>query len=141
MGHALYSSASDYMRFVRMFLNRGQLDGVRILSEAALDRMLANSIGDVRVGKMTTVAPPISADVDLFPGIEKTHSLGFLRVEEDVPGMRSAGSQGWAGVCNTHFWFDPSKDVAGLIMTQTLPFVEPRFLKVYEAFERAVYSS
>ena len=141
MGHALYSSASDYMRFVRMFLNRGQLDGVRILSPSAVDQMMANSIGDVRVGKLTTVAPPISADVDLFPGIEKTHSLGFLRVEEDVPGMRSAGSQGWAGVCNTHFWFDPSKDVAGLIMTQTLPFVEPRFLKVYEAFERAVYSS
>ncbi|MEZ5592698.1 MAG: hypothetical protein R3F53_19160 [Gammaproteobacteria bacterium] len=47
--------------------------------------------------------------------------------------MRSAGSQGWAGVCNTHFWFDPAKDdVAGLIMTQTLPFVEPRFMKVYE---------
>jgi len=141
MGHALYSTASDYMRFVRMFLNRGQLDGVRVISETAVDRMMANSIGDVRVGKMTTAVPPITADVDLFPGIDKTHSLGFLRVEQDVPGMRSAGSQGWAGVCNTHFWFDPSKDVAGVIMTQTLPFVEPRFMKLFEAFERAVYSS
>jgi methyl acetate hydrolase len=75
----------------------------------------------------------------MFPGIPKTHCLGFLRVEKDVPGMRSAGSQGWAGVLNTHFWFDPAKDVAGIIMTQTLLFVEPSFVAVYEQFERAVY--
>ena len=140
MGHALYSTAPDYMRFLRMFLNRGELDGVRILSPSAVDQMTENSIGDVRVGKLTSLYPSISADIELFPGIEKTHSLGFLRVEENVPGMRSAGSQGWAGVCNTHFWFDPSKDIAAVIMTQSLPFVEPRFMKVYEAFERAVYS-
>ncbi|MDP2640633.1 MAG: serine hydrolase domain-containing protein [Betaproteobacteria bacterium] len=141
MGHALYSTAGDYMRFLRMFLNKGALDGKRVLGEKGVATMLANHIGDLRVGKMTTVVPPVTADVDLFPGIQKTHSLGFLRVESDVPGMRSAGSQGWAGVLNTHFWFDPAKDVAGTIMTQTLPFVEPRFLAVYEQFERAVYAA
>ncbi|MGA2550650.1 MAG: serine hydrolase domain-containing protein [Burkholderiaceae bacterium] len=139
MGHALYSTAGDYMRFLRMFLNRGELDGKRVLSPKGVETMLQNHIGPLRVGKLTTAAPPVSADVDLFPGIAKTHSLGFLRVEQDVPGMRSAGSQGWAGVLNTHFWFDPARDVAGIIMTQTLPFVEPPFLKVYEEFERAVY--
>ncbi|MBT2321078.1 beta-lactamase family protein [Variovorax paradoxus] len=139
MGHALYSTAGDYMRFMRMFLNKGALDGTRVLSEKGVQTMLSNQIGDLRVGKLTTVAPPITADVDLFPGTPKTHSLGFLRVESDVPGMRSAGSQGWAGVLNTHFWFDPARDVAGVIMTQTLPFAEPRFLAVYEQFERAVY--
>jgi CubicO group peptidase (beta-lactamase class C family) len=141
MGHALYSTAGDYMRFLRMFLNRGELEGNQVLSEKGVATMLANQIGDLRVGKMTTAAPLITADVDLFPGTPKTHSLGFLRVEHDVPGMRSAGSQGWAGVLNTHFWFDPAKDVAGVILTQTLPFVEPRFLAVYENFERAVYAA
>jgi len=141
MGHALYSTAGDYMRFLRMFLNKGAIDGKRVLSEKGVATMLANHIGDLRVGKMTTVVPPVTADVDLFPGTPKTHSFGFLRVEQDVPGMRSAGSQGWAGVLNTHFWFDPAKDVAGTIMTQTLPFVEPRFLAVYEQFERAVYAA
>jgi CubicO group peptidase (beta-lactamase class C family) len=140
MGHALYSTAPDYMRFLRMFLNRGQL-GARVLSAAAVERMLANHIGDLRVGPLTSVMPAFSADVDLFPGIPKTHSLGFLRVEQDVPGMRSAGAQGWAGLCNTHFWFDPARDVAGLIMTQSLPFADPRFLQVYAAFERAVYAA
>ena len=141
MGHALYSTAPDYMRFLRMFLNRGQLDGERILSEAGggadagqPDRRSAGRAADHG-------GAGASADVDLFPGIDKTHSLGFLRVEQDVPGMRGAGAQGWAGLCNTHFWFDPARDVAGVIMTQSLPFGEPRFMKVYAAFERAVYAA
>lgn len=141
MGHALYSTAPDYMRFIRSFLNKGQLDGARILSEASVAQMQTNHIGDIRIGPMITAAPPITADVNFFPGTDKTHSFGFMRVEADVPGMRSAGSQGWAGVLNTHFWFDPAKDVAGLIMTQTLPFVEPRFMATYSAFERAVYAN
>ncbi len=141
MGHCLYSSAGDYMRFLRMFLNKGVLDGKRVLSEKGVATMLANHIGNLRMGKMTSVVPPVTADVDLFPGTPKTHSLGFLRVEKDVPGMRSAGSQGWAGVLNTHFWFDPAKNVAATIMTQTLPFVEPPFMDVYGKFERAVYAS
>jgi methyl acetate hydrolase len=140
MGHALYSTAPDYMRFVRMFMNKGQLEGNRILSEAGVETMLSNHIGDLRVGMLKTVTP-LSADAEFFPGLEKSHSLGFLRMEEDVPEMRTAGSQTWAGVLNTHFWFDLARNVAGLIMTQTLPFVEPRFMKVYERFERAVYAN
>ena len=140
MGYALYSTAPDYMRFLRMFLNSGQLDDSRILSEAAVERMLTNHIGELRVGKMITNNPALTADVELFPGLEKSHSLGFLRMEEDVPGMRAAGSQGWAGMLNTHYWFDPARDVAGIIMTQTLPFVEPRFMHFYELFERALYA-
>jgi methyl acetate hydrolase len=139
MGHALYSTAPDYMRFLRMFLNRGQLDGRRILSEAGLKSMLANQIGNIPIPLLKTAAPPVTADAEFFPGRKKTHSLAFQRIEEDVPGMRSAGSQFWAGVCNTHFWFDPAKDVAGLIMTQTLPFAEPRFMGLYEAFEKGAY--
>ena len=140
MGHALYSTPTDYMRFIRSFLNKGELDGNRILSEAAVDQMLSNHTGDVPISKLVTIAPPVTADVDLFPGIEKRHSFGFLRVEEDVPGMRSAGSQSWAGVCNTHYWIDPTKDVAAVLMTQSLPFVEPQFLALYERFEKAVYA-
>ncbi len=141
MGHAIYSTAPDYLKFIRSFLNKGKLNGNRILSEKAVDSMLANNIGDLRINKMISVAPPLTADVDLFPGTEKTHSFGFLRVEADVPGMRSAGAQGWAGVANTHFWFDPTKDIAAVLMTQTLPFVEPQFMKLYDAFERGVYAA
>lgn len=141
MGHCLYSTPQDYMRFLRTVLGGGALEGARLLSEDGHAAFCANQIGALRVGTLLTAAPPVSADVNLFPGIDKTHAFGFLRVEEDVPGMRAAGSLGWAGVLNTHYWIDPTRDVAAVIMTQTLPFVEPRFLKTYEAFERAVYAA
>lgn len=140
MGHALYSTAPDYMRFLRMYLNKGQLDGKRLLSEKGVETRLANQIGNIRVGLLKTVVPAITADAEFFPGRSKTHSMACMRIEEDVPGMRSAGSQFWAGVLNTHFWFDPKKNVSALLMTQSLPFVEPRFMGVYDRFERAVYA-
>ena len=139
MGHALYSTATDYMRFLRMYLNRGALDGRRVLSEATLDAMLANQIGGIPIQCLKTAAPALSADVELFPGLRKSHSMAFLRLEEDAAGRRHAGSQGWAGVLNSHYWFDPKADIAGLLMTQSLPFAEPRFMAVYEKFERAAY--
>jgi Beta-lactamase class C and other penicillin binding proteins len=140
MGHALYSTAPDYMRFLRMYLNKGQLDGKRLLSEKGVETLLSNQIGDIKVGMLKTVVPALTADAEFFPGRKKTHSMAFMRIEEDVPGMRSAGSQFWAGVLNTHCWFDPKKNIAAVLMTQSLPFVEPRFMGVYDRFERAVYA-
>ena len=141
MGHALYSTPQDYLRFLRMLLNRGALDGQRVLSEAGVARMLENHMGPLTFEKMVTVAPPITADFDPFEGTTKTHSFGFMRNEQDIPGRRRAGSQSWAGVLNTHYWFDPTADVAGLIMTQSLPFVEPPLMAAYDAFERAAYAA
>ncbi len=140
MGHALYSTAPDYLRFLRMVLNGGQLDGNRILSAGAMEMMLSDQMRGLEFRPMHTVVPPVTADVDLFPGQKVTHSMAFLRNEEDVEGKRSAGSLGWAGVCNTHFWIDPARDVAAVLMTQSLPFVEPPMLKTYDAFERGVYA-
>jgi methyl acetate hydrolase len=140
MGHALYSTAPDFMSFLRMYLNKGQLDGKRLLSEQTVQFLLSNHIGDLKVGMLKTVVPAITADAEFFPGRKKAHSLAFMRIEEDVPGMRSAGSQFWAGVLNTHCWFDPKKDVAAVLLTQSLPFVEPRFMESYDRVERAVYA-
>lgn len=140
MGHALYSTAPDYLRFLRMFLNRGALDGRRVLSETGVEAMLANAIGDLRLARLVTTAPPVTADAEFFPGLQKSHSFGFMRMEEDVPGMRHAGAQGWAGVLNSHYWFDPAADLAAVLMTQSLPFADPRFMATYDAFERTAYA-
>ena len=139
MGHALYSTAPDYMRFLRMVLNKGELDGSRILSELAVDQMCANQMHGLTFQTMHTVAPPLTADVEMPPGT--THSWAFVRTEADIPGKRRAGALSWAGVCNTHYWIDPAKDLCAVIMTQSLPFVEPPLLKTYDAYERAVYAS
>lgn len=138
MGHALYSTAPDYLRFLRMVLNRGQLDGNRVLSDAAFDEMIADQMNGLTLQKMHSVAPAVSADVEMPEGT--THSFGFVRNEADLPGMRSAGALSWAGVCNTHYWIDPFKDLAAVIMTQSLPFLEPRFQKTYQTYEQAVYA-
>ncbi|MGD9864509.1 MAG: serine hydrolase domain-containing protein [Pseudodonghicola sp.] len=140
MGHALYSTAPDYMRFLRMVLNGGELEGARILSPEAMALMTQDQMQGLTFQKMTTVAPPVSADVDLFPGARVSHSLAFLRNDNDIPGKRSAGSLGWAGVCNTHYWIDPARDLAAVLMTQSLPFLEPPMTETYDAFERAVYA-
>jgi len=140
MGHNLYSTAPDYLRFLRAMLRKGELDGARILSEQAFADMTVDHMQGLTFRKMVTIAPPVTADVDLFPGTRVTHSFAFARNEEAIPGMRSAGSLTWAGVCNTHFWLDPTKGVAAVIMTQSLPFVEERFMATYEAYEKAVYA-
>lgn len=139
MGHALYSTAPDYMKFLRMMLNKGALEGNRILSEEGVASMLADQMQGLKFQRMVTAAPPITADVVLPEGT--THSFGFVRAETDTPGRRRAGSQSWAGVCNTHYWFDPASDVAAVIMTQSLPFVEERYMRTYGAFEEAVYAN
>ncbi|MFQ6553234.1 serine hydrolase domain-containing protein [Aestuariibius insulae] len=139
MGHCLYSTAPDYIKFLRMVLRGGELNGNRILSEGAFAAMLEDQMEGKLFERMVTVAPPVSADVVLPEGT--THSFAAIRFESDVPGRRKAGSQSWAGVCNTHYWVDRSSDVAGVIFTQSLPFAEEPYMRTYEAFETAVYAS
>jgi CubicO group peptidase (beta-lactamase class C family) len=140
MGHSLYSTAPDYVQFLRMFLSRGVLNGNRVLSEKSVDWMLADRMNGLIFEKMVTVVPALTADFDAFAGTRRTHSFLCFRNEVDIPGRRSAGSQSWAGVLNTHFWFDPKKGIAAVIMTQSLPFVEPRFMQLYADYETAVYA-
>jgi methyl acetate hydrolase len=141
MGHALYSSPRDYIRFLRMVLGKGELEGTRILGRETVSLMLANAIGDLRVPRLVSVAPKVSADFDPFPGRAVSHSLFAARLEEDVPGRRAAGSQHWAGSLNTHFWIDPARDVAAVFMTQLAPWSDARFMRAYEDFERLVYGN
>jgi len=139
MGSALYATAPDYIRLLRTVLNRGELDGQRIISSSGIEPMFTNQIGNLNASVLTSLAPDIAADVNIHPGFRKSHTAGFVRMEESIPNMRSEGSLTWAGVANTHYWIDPSKDLVAVLMTQSLPFCEPRYMQTYETFERAVY--
>ena len=139
MGHCLYSTAPDYIKFLRMILNGGELNGNRILSQGAFAAMLENQMEGKLFERMVTAAPQVTADVVLPEGT--THSFAAVRSEADVPGRRKSGTQSWAGVCNTHYWVDRSSDVAGVIFTQSLPFVEEPYMRTYKAFETAVYAN
>lgn len=139
MGHALYSTAPDYLTFIRMVLNKGALNGNRVLSEDAVAQMSSDQMQGLTFQRMVSAAPPLTADVAMPAGT--THSFAFVRAEADVPGARKAGTQSWAGVCNTHYWIDPTSDLAAVIMTQSLPFVEEPYMRTYHAYEKALYAS
>ena len=140
MGHALYSTVPDYLRFLRMWLGYGEVDGVRILNRDTAIDFLRNHIGALRLRTYPTLLPVATEDLDFRLGIEMSQSLGFARTEESLPGRRSAGAQTWAGVLNTHFWIDPRQDIAAVTMTQLLPFLDRRALGAVDSFERAAYS-
>jgi CubicO group peptidase (beta-lactamase class C family) len=141
-GGGLYSTASDYVRFMQMILRRGEGPGqVRILQAKTVDMMATNQVGTLSAGKLKTARPAISSDVDFHPGFKDGFGFGFLINSKGYDGGRSAGSLAWAGVANTYFWIDPHKGVAGVIMMQFLPFADKEAIAVLGDFERAVYAA
>jgi len=139
-GGALYSTAGDYLKFIRMILNKGSVDGVQVLRPETVEMMSVNQMGDCRVTKLTTVMPEYSGDAEFFPGLVKTWGLSFMINEAPAPTGRSAGSLAWAGLANSFFWIDPVKDIGGVYIAQVLPFADERAFAPYIAFESAVYA-
>ena len=139
-GGGLLSTADDYARFMRMWLNGGMLDGRRVLSAETIALMAENHIGDLAAGGWVSAQPDRSNDFKPTAEGRGRWGLGFLVNLDDEPDRRMAGSLAWAGLYNTYFWIDPSSDVAGVLLTQVLPFGDPQVLSVFEEFERATYS-
>ena len=137
-GGGLASTAGDYGRFMRMLLNGGTLDGVRVLSAETVALMGQNHIGAVSVPALKS-ALPRSADFTFIADGRDKWGLGFLITADQVPGKRSPGSLSWGGINNTFFWIDPARGIAGVIMMQYLPFADAKALAVYDAFERGAY--
>jgi CubicO group peptidase (beta-lactamase class C family) len=136
----LYGTASDYGLFLRMLLNRGTLNGKRILSEASVKTIFANHMGNVVVQPQESANQSLSRN---FPvGAGKDHwGLGFQLAADKLPNRRSPGSGTWAGIFNTHFFIDPSREIGVVIMMQTLPFYDEASMKVYAGAEEAVYKN
>jgi len=139
-GGGLFGTAPDYVRFLRMILGGGSLEGTQILKPQTIDAMLQNQIGDLTVGPLKTAMPAYSTDFAPYPGMPLKWGLGFLINTVDVPNARRTGSCAWAGLANTHFWIDRTAKVAGVIMTQILPFGDAGAMETYDGFERAVYA-
>jgi len=140
-GGGLYSTVGDYLRFVRLMLNKGTLDGRQILKPETVANMSINQMGDLRVDRLRTAMPQLSLDAEFFEGMPKTWGLSFMINTELAPTGRSAGSLSWAGLTNCYFWIDPKKDIGGVFATQILPFVDHEALALNCAFETAVYES
>jgi methyl acetate hydrolase len=139
-GGGLYGTAGDYIKFTQMILNKGKGNGNQVLKPETVAMMGQNHVGELSMSKMTSAVAWATNDVDLYPGMEKKWGLSFMINTAKTPEGRSPGSLAWAGLANTYFWIDPSRDVAGVILMQLLPFVDQKCLEAYAGFERGVYA-
>jgi CubicO group peptidase (beta-lactamase class C family) len=116
-GAGLVSTASDYFRFSQMLLNRGELDGVRILSPKTIDLMTANHV--------PSQALPLTMSNKDHEWMIKGwgFGLGFRVLLDPVASglAASAGSYGWFGYYDTFFLVDPEKKLIGIFLAQFTP--------------------
>jgi CubicO group peptidase (beta-lactamase class C family) len=108
-GGCAVSTAGDYARFAQMLLNRGRLDGARVLSPRTVEFMTSDHLGAISRGSGTTA----------WPGY--TWGLG-VAVRQDkgvapIPG--SAGDYFWPGAFATYWWADPKEEMVVVFMTQS----------------------
>jgi len=140
-GGGLFSTGRDYLVFLQMLLGQGRFNGAQLLRPETVALMGRNQIGDINAGILKTANPQRSDDVDFFPGIPCKWGLGYMINTQAGPNGRSAGSLTWAGIFNTYYWLDPQKRVAGVLLTQILPFADHTAVKLYGEFENAVYDA
>lgn len=118
-GAAMVTTAEDYFRFAQMMVNRGELDGVRLLSAQTVDHMLADHVAGLAGSPRPTTGPGYG------------FGLGFgVRLAEG--GALAPGSQGdamWAGAGGTSFTIDPQERLVGVFMAAApSPRQHTRFL-------------
>jgi CubicO group peptidase (beta-lactamase class C family) len=128
-GWGLISTLDDYMRFARMLLGGGALDGVRILQPETVRLMATNAL------------PATLKDSGWLPS---KGQLGFgidfaTRIASPATADENSGEIGeffWDGRASTLFWVDPQNDIAAVLFTQMMPF---NTLPVHKEFRDAIY--
>src|SRR5216683_4169276 len=115
-GGGLVSTASDYLRFAKFMLNKGQLDGVRLLGRKTVELMTMNHLkGDMADMGMPRWSESTAEGVGFGLGFSvmidpaKAHILG------------TRGEYAWGGAASTAFWCDPQEDMAVVMLTQLMP--------------------
>jgi methyl acetate hydrolase len=136
-GHGLYSTAADYLRFTRMLLNDGELDGVRVLQARTVDEVFQdhNVVAEIPVG-IPTADPALAMETGPRPGV----GLGLLVNKIDLPGMRAAWSGSFAGLYNTCFVVDRTRGRTWVALSQCAGGHLPAMLEVNIALEKAIYA-
>ena len=128
-GVGLVSTVRDYLRFSQMFLNGGELDGVRVLEPDTVATMTVNRVPDALL--------PLGFG-NPQPG--RGWTLGFSAVmdAEVFPYPVSAGTFWWDGSSGTRFFIDPVEDMVTVIMAAASPSYGNGFR---EGFTAAVYAA
>lgn len=137
-GGGLHGTAPDYIRFLRMLLNGGALDGARVLRPETVRSLSEVQTGALRAGAFKTANGALSTDFDLYPDMLTGHGLATMVTPEATQQGRRPGALAWAGIFNTYYWADPETGKAGVLMTQLMPFGDPDVLALLRALEKGV---
>jgi len=137
-GGGLAGTAKDYLRFCRMLLNGGELDGARLLSPKTVALMTMNHLPGGRT--MTEMMPATTAFSESgYAGVG--YGLG-VGVTENVAATGLPGTQGeysWGGAAGTYFFNDPKEELAVVFMTQVL--FAPDRIKLRRDLRALVYGA
>ena len=139
-GGGLHSTAADYLLFVRALMAGGQVGSRRILSRDSVAMMGANQIGDLTIRPVSSVIPQFATDGAIMPGALDKFGLGFALNSKSAGTNRGVNTMSWAGIFNTFFWIDREKQIGAVVLSQSLPFLEPGPKKLLDDFDRAVYA-
>lgn len=118
-GGGLVSTAGDYLRFLMMLRNRGELDGSRLISPKTIELMTQNHLPD---GKdLTQLALPGRFSETPYAG--NGFGLGFSVMLDPSRAqiLGTPGEYNWGGMASTAFWVDPAEDLIVIFMTQLVP--------------------
>ncbi len=112
-GGGLVSSTHDYARFLQMFINDGELDGARIISQQSIDMMRSNTLRDGLLLRGTESSPGQAGQ-----GFGVDFAVIFDPVAADSP--QGEGTYYWSGAAGTWFWIDPVHNMyfIGMIQSQ-----------------------
>jgi CubicO group peptidase (beta-lactamase class C family) len=115
-GGGLVSTASDYLRFCKFMLNKGELDGVRLLGRKTVELMTMNHLK----GDMADMGMPRFSESTYY-GIG--FGLGFSVMIDPAKAhiVGTPGEYAWGGAASTAFWCDPAEDMAVVMLTQLMP--------------------
>ncbi|HJE23441.1 MAG TPA: beta-lactamase family protein [Methylorubrum populi] len=115
-GGGLVSTAGDYLRFCRLILNLGELDGVRLLGRKTVELMLMNHLP----GDLAAMGQPRFAESS-YAGIGFGLGVSVMLDPARAQIVGTPGEVSWGGVASTSFWIDPDEDMAVVLMTQLVP--------------------
>ncbi len=138
-GSALYGTAPDFMRFLRMWLNEGRGEQGKVLEPETVALAARDNLAGMKISCLKSVSRGVTHDAEFFPGLTKSWGLTFMVNDEDAPTGRPGGSLGWAGLGNLYYWIDRGNGVAGFWASQLFPFMDPTALDGFLAFETAFY--
>jgi CubicO group peptidase (beta-lactamase class C family) len=109
-GGGLLATTGDYLRFAQMLLNKGTVDGERLLGRKTVELMTTNALpAGVYLNNDPTRGATFGLGVSLLEDLGKVQQLG------------SVGNYGWGGAANTNFWVDPREELVGIVMLQFMP--------------------